>query len=226
MQTRYRIMMAVGVIAAVGVLSAIAIAQTADTVYYGCLSDNGKLSNVSVDIEPTCKGNDTLIQWNASGPEGPPGPAGESLFNPVSETVFSITSADCPAGAWRLQVASQSGVAVPWDTSECDDIRVQGAPSPSLVELNAYADLNTFTGLDGTSFIDEVLGKITNLDDGMWRMNCLLQVAGEGPNSSFPSGPGNVKVNCAVFVGNGEETRLAEVLDSGELESQSIVFFE
>jgi hypothetical protein len=203
-------------------LAGTVVLANSDNVYHACLTENGRLQNVTIDQAPECLQNQIPIQWNESGPAGPPG---SSVFTPVSETTFGVTSDGCPADQWRLTVQSESGVALAWDTSECDDITTQPPFGPSFVEMNAFVDIDEVTDLDGTFFISDLLGKLTYLSDGMWRLNCLLNVAAEGPSSSFPPGPGNVRVNCAAFAPDGEETRLAEVLDSGALESQPIAFY-
>lgn len=47
-----------------------------DVVVYACLTPGGQLRNVTTDGPPNCPGNNTLISWNQTGPQGDIGPQG------------------------------------------------------------------------------------------------------------------------------------------------------
>ena len=82
-----RNLIAVARIAVVALLFGGAVtAASANDVYYACLKKNGKLDSVVVNAVPKCKPNETLTQWNETGPagpqgdQGPQGPAGPSAL--------------------------------------------------------------------------------------------------------------------------------------------------
>ena len=47
-----------------------------DVVVYACLTPGGQLRDVTTDGPPDCAGNNTLISWNQTGPQGEIGPTG------------------------------------------------------------------------------------------------------------------------------------------------------
>lgn len=250
MQKSYRLILVLGVVGAFLIVGAISIAQTSDTVYYGCLADNGKISEITTEVAPVCPNNTTLITWNETGPEGPEGPpgpegpagadgvdgvdgvdgedgvAGGGMFSPLSATVFGVTSDGCPANQWRLDVISQSGVTLTWDTSTCVEMRDDGwGPGPNpFVQLSAFADSKEATELNGASYFGpgSLRGKITHIDGETWRMDCDHNVQGTPRNLTDPE----TSVVCQVFTENVDPAHFAEILDTGGLESQSIIFFK
>lgn len=55
-----------------------------DVVVYACLTPGGQLGSVTTDGPPNCPGNNTLISWNQTGPQGETGPEGPE--GPQGET--------------------------------------------------------------------------------------------------------------------------------------------
>ena len=69
-------------------------------VIHSCVKDNGELTIVSANA--TCKNNETALDWNGEGVQGPPGQAGVSGYELVlneSESTVVIPNAIYLAGA-------------------------------------------------------------------------------------------------------------------------------
>jgi hypothetical protein len=66
----------VTMLAAALLLGAVVTPASASEVYYACLKKNGKIDSLVGGEIPTCKPNETLVEWNQTGPEGPAGPEG------------------------------------------------------------------------------------------------------------------------------------------------------
>ncbi len=70
-------------IVAIALLGGVTVAQTTSSnVYTGCLKSNGQLKDVAIGTVPVrpCRGNETQVSWNETGPaglQGPPGPKGD-----------------------------------------------------------------------------------------------------------------------------------------------------
>ena len=69
---------AVAALMATGLMATAATAATEE--YYGCITADMLLIDVGVGEAPVdhCASTDTLIAWNAEGPEGPAGPKGKA----------------------------------------------------------------------------------------------------------------------------------------------------
>jgi len=65
------------IVAAALLIGGVATPASASEVYYACLKKNGKVDTLVAGEVPTCKPNETLVEWNQTGPEGPEGPAGQ-----------------------------------------------------------------------------------------------------------------------------------------------------
>jgi len=77
-----RTVVTVGV--AVFIILGLATTGVSQTTYYACVVKDGTLRMVSQG--QLCKNNETRISWNSVGPQGPPGPSGES-DPPINLTV-------------------------------------------------------------------------------------------------------------------------------------------
>jgi hypothetical protein len=81
--------LAVGAVGAAVLAGTAATASAAD-MFYACIkADDGSLSQISMNVQPTCKAGRTMVQWNAVGPAGPAGMAGA---DGLSEAIQSKTS--------------------------------------------------------------------------------------------------------------------------------------
>jgi hypothetical protein len=115
-----------------------------DVVVYACLTPGGQLNSVSTDGPPACPGNNTLISWNQTGPQGPPGDEGpEGDEGPPG-----------PPGTFSGTFVSENG---DFSISVTDDgISLAGPDNEILLEQNSMVMSNSL----GQITIDS-LGRIT-----------------------------------------------------------------
>ena len=193
----------------------LALASDSGDVINTCVNSAGVM--FVVDDPSECVGQKTPLSWSTSGGAHPDREV-------VSSTSFSITPEGCPPDQWRLQVTEQTGVAIPWNTSECFGILEQGPDAPSVVVPHAYADVNGLTELEGAYYHGDktVAGVFTYLDDGMWHVVCRLNV-NINPYAEWLH-PGDTVFFCTAGVSAGNEARLAEVLNSEVLHSPPVEF--
>jgi hypothetical protein len=98
-QTKKAAIVGAASVSAVGLLGgglAYATTGSSGTIYTACLSQgNHALYNITTDgTTPNCRGNDTTITWNQTGPQGAQGPAGV----PGPQGAKGDTGAPGPAG--------------------------------------------------------------------------------------------------------------------------------
>jgi len=78
-----------GGIVAVGATAAVeASASGTNVTYYGCLSTRGALSKVGT-VSPVCTATAHVINWDSTGTQGPPGPAGATPAAPNGNGVLA-----------------------------------------------------------------------------------------------------------------------------------------
>ncbi len=72
-----RIGLAAGVLVAVAGSAGFALASIPDAngVIHACYDKRGRLSVIDADAGQACKHNQTPLNWNQAGPQGPPGPS-------------------------------------------------------------------------------------------------------------------------------------------------------
>ena len=93
-------------------IGTVAIAQSGGDAFFACAKSNGevKSSTIRQNSTPTCATGETVVSWNAEGPEGPPGPQGDPgpgttritsiETDPTAGDNFAIVTSDpCPEGS-------------------------------------------------------------------------------------------------------------------------------
>lgn len=216
----------VGLLLGAPLVAGVAIAQGgSDATLIACAHDTtGDLRLVASTDE--CRPQETPVSWNQIGPEGPPGPQGPPGggigVESVATATFTFDPAGCPAGEYRLVLASQSGAPQTWSPSPCAGI-VQ--PSNPVLFAEVYLDDAAAADLEGAWMLNDTpQGGWTLFDDGPWRLNCFFQSKPSPLDiTSTPSGT-MARANCALFGGvAGAGTRMHEILAAG-LESEPLVW--
>ncbi len=216
MRISRQIMVAGVLIAVLGValVAAVAYAQSSSTIS-ACALTNRDGDLRLVDGPDDCRPNEEFVSWPADG-----GGGGGDFGDVLSVTTFKFAASDCPTDQFRLVVASQVGLVLPWIQSDCTSL-VQVPDSP-IIFANALLDVGSVPQLEG-AFLEwgEVNGGWTFLTDGVWRISCGL-LAATAPGDEL--GGADLGMNCAIGVGTDEQARLLEVLVSEEVESPPLVF--
>lgn len=144
----------VAVVAAAGSAAWAAIPD-AGGVIHSCIK-NGAIRMIDTDAGQACKPGETPLEWNQTGPQGPPGPKGDPGQNAVSLWAVVDDEANLVHGSGVVGITGpglhgpgQTWVEFDRDVSGCAAIATIGGTSGfSSTESESAVAVHTFTNPD------------------------------------------------------------------------------
>jgi hypothetical protein len=151
MRSRLIAVMVVGLLLVGGI--AWAAIPDSSGVIHGCYKlSNGSVIVIDSEAGQTCPSGYAALNWNQTGPVGPPGLSGVHVLtathpgNPPQPTGYVVHELRCPVGEVALS-ASQYG----FRTDVADYVGITGAAEVPIVESNRPVGYQ-FVGTDSSDF--------------------------------------------------------------------------
>ena len=179
------------------VIAGTATAQQANNTFYACAKGDSIKGALSVDTEPNCSNNQTLVSWNAQGPEGPEGSQGPQGDPGTSADVHTFDvilnvgeeAIVAAAASWELNAACNAGSMVVTLRHTVDNWKRFSLP---VVPAGQFASINTVGIVNG--FGEGTMGRINAYtDDGDVFLasegNSIMAAVSNGASCLFAGAP-------------------------------------